>query len=292
MSEPVKIAMLGSDRGRVLHAGTDKREWAAGGPELLAHAETREGVRKAVDDPESANDLDRLIARDDIDLFIVALPNQEHLPVSLALLESKRIRSAQSRSPEIETKPNRCTLPPVKSGAMHGYAETEVFAPGRREGARNDRSAEGCGRVIWVRSRESHSGPHSPHFWDIEQTGGGALNDLGCHCVEAAAIFLRQAGQSRRSDGVGRHAGPQGSHKRRGQRAAGSEIRKRRHRSLRACPGRRRAAWTCEMKIHGSEGIDLHGCDPRDTDAILHSKACWIRIEKADLSFGWTRPLA
>ena len=44
--------------------------------------------------------------------------------------------------------------------------------------------------MIWVRSRESHSGPHSPHFWDIEQTGGGALNDLGCHCVEAARYFF------------------------------------------------------------------------------------------------------
>ena len=48
----------------------------------------------------------------------------------------------------------------------------------------------GIGRVLWVRSRESHSGPHSPHFWDVEKTGGGAMNDLGCHCIEAARYFF------------------------------------------------------------------------------------------------------
>ncbi|MGH9673283.1 MAG: Gfo/Idh/MocA family oxidoreductase, partial [Bryobacteraceae bacterium] len=32
--------------------------------------------------PESSTDLDRVIARDDIDLFIIALPNEEHHPVA------------------------------------------------------------------------------------------------------------------------------------------------------------------------------------------------------------------
>ena len=76
-----------------------------------------------------------------------------------------------------------------RSGAMHGYAETEVFAPAVVK-ARETIEKGGIGRVLWVRSRESHSGPHSPHFWDVDQTGGGALSDLGCHCVEAARYFF------------------------------------------------------------------------------------------------------
>src|SRR5260370_921105 len=44
-------------------------------------------------------------------------------------------------------------------------------------------------------TRESHSGPHSPHFWDIEKTGGGAMNDLACHCVEAARYFYGKEDQ-------------------------------------------------------------------------------------------------
>src|SRR2546428_11111230 len=35
--------------------------------------------------PESSTDLDKLISRSDIDLYIIGLPNEAHLPVSLAL---------------------------------------------------------------------------------------------------------------------------------------------------------------------------------------------------------------
>jgi len=76
-----------------------------------------------------------------------------------------------------------------RSGAMHGYAETEVFAPAVVK-AREVIEKGGVGRVLWVRSRESHSGPHSPHFWDVRQTAVGALNDLGCHTIETGRSFV------------------------------------------------------------------------------------------------------
>ena len=76
-----------------------------------------------------------------------------------------------------------------ESGALHGYAETEVFAPCVVK-ARETIAAGGIGRVLWVRSRESHSGPHSAPFWDIAKTCGGAMNDLGCHCIAAARYFF------------------------------------------------------------------------------------------------------
>src|SRR5204863_9417093 len=75
------------------------------------------------------------------------------------------------------------------SGALHGYAETEVFAPAVVK-ARQIIDSGGLGRVLWVRSRESHGGPHSPHFWDVKKTGGAAMNDLGCHTIEAARYFF------------------------------------------------------------------------------------------------------
>ena len=109
--------------------------------------------------------------------------------MSLALSQAKRNQVCTNHWLGIETKPSRCTPPPGNRGRCTGYAETEVFAPAVVK-ARETIEAGGLGRVIWVRSRESHSGPHSPHFWDIEQTGGGALNDLGCHCVEAARYFF------------------------------------------------------------------------------------------------------
>jgi len=135
--------------------------------------------------PHPSTKLDELIARDDIDLYIIALPNEEHLPVGLKL--------ALARKNQVCTKPlgrNRNEArqlhdAAVTSGAIHGYAETEVFAPAVVK-ARQTIESGAIGKVLWVRSRESHSGPHSPQFWDAGLAGGGAMLDLGCHCIEAA----------------------------------------------------------------------------------------------------------
>jgi predicted dehydrogenase len=46
------------------------------------------------------------------------------------------------------------------------------------------------GRVLWAKSRETHPGPHSDWFWDIEKAGGGCVLDLGCHCIEIARNYI------------------------------------------------------------------------------------------------------
>jgi predicted dehydrogenase len=139
--------------------------------------------------PEPSTDIKKVIARRDIDLYVIALPNEAHVPIALALAEAKRN--------QVCTKPlgrnGREALAMLravkKSGAFHGYAETEVFAPAVVK-ARQMIDQGAIGRVIWVRSRESHSGPHRAHFWNVAKTGGGAMHDLGCHCIEAARYFF------------------------------------------------------------------------------------------------------
>ena len=46
------------------------------------------------------------------------------------------------------------------------------------------------GDVTWVRAREAHPGPHAAWFWDHRLTGGGAIIDLGCHCIEIIRNFV------------------------------------------------------------------------------------------------------
>src|SRR5215467_1388765 len=76
-----------------------------------------------------------------------------------------------------------------QAGVLHCYGETEVFSPAvMRAKALIDEGA--IGRVLSVRSREAHAGPHAPHFWDVEQSGGGALIDMGCHTIETARYFI------------------------------------------------------------------------------------------------------
>ena len=46
------------------------------------------------------------------------------------------------------------------------------------------------GKVLWARSREAHPGPHSDWFWNKELSGGGAIVDMGCHCIEINRNFI------------------------------------------------------------------------------------------------------
>jgi predicted dehydrogenase len=39
------------------------------------------------------------------------------------------------------------------------------------------------GRIFQMRQCEKHSGPHSDWFYDVNQSGGGALMDMGCHGI-------------------------------------------------------------------------------------------------------------
>mgnify|MGYP000190097188 CR=1 FL=1 len=134
-------------------------------------------------------DLAQLIARNDIDLFVIALPNDAHLPVSLALSQAGRNQVCTKPLGRNAAEAKLMWDAAVASGKLHGYAETEVFAPCVVK-AQEMVATGGIGQVLWVRSRESHSGPHSAHFWDVERTGGGAMNDLGCHCIAAARYFF------------------------------------------------------------------------------------------------------
>ena len=139
--------------------------------------------------PESVTQLKKAVEGSDIDLYLIALPNEEHLPASLLLSNHKRNQVCTKPLARNPREAQAMLEAARKSGMIHGYAETEVFAPAVVK-AKETIDQGGIGRVLWVRSRESHSGPHSPHFWDVAKTGGGALHDLGCHCVEAARYFF------------------------------------------------------------------------------------------------------
>jgi predicted dehydrogenase len=75
------------------------------------------------------------------------------------------------------------------AGLFGGYLEDLVYTPKTLRALASTRSG-GIGDVLWVRSRETHPGPHSAWFWDAEQAGGGAIVDLGCHCIEIVRSFV------------------------------------------------------------------------------------------------------
>lgn len=139
--------------------------------------------------PEATDDIDGVIARADLDLIILGVPNYVHKDLA--------IKCARAGKNMVLTKPlartreeARAMLEAVRAaGVMHGYAETEVFSPAVMK-AREFIERGSIGRVLMVRSREAHAGPHADWFWKKDLAGGGALLDMGCHTIEAARYFV------------------------------------------------------------------------------------------------------
>jgi len=86
-----------------------------------------------------------------------------------------------------------------KVGLLDGYLENQCFSPTVVRGKEIvwARGAATTGRPYLARAAEEHSGPHMPWFWEGTLQGGGVLNDMMCHSVEAARFMLTPPGADR-----------------------------------------------------------------------------------------------
>jgi len=164
----------GRDRVRVVYSRTAERGEAF---------RARHGI------PESTTDMKAAVEHPSTDVVVVGLPNHLHEEaVSLVAAAGKPVlctkplgRSADEARRMLETV--------EKAGVFAGYLEDLVYTPKTLK-AINAAESGAIGQVTWVRSRETHPGPHSAWFWDGRLTGGGAIVDLGCHCIEIIRSFV------------------------------------------------------------------------------------------------------
>jgi predicted dehydrogenase len=162
------------DRIGVVYSRTEERGRAFG---------ERHGI------PEHTTDLQAAIEHPDTDVVVVGLPNYLHEEAVTAV--------ARAGKAVLCTKPLGRTADEAKrmldvvesAGVFGGYLEDLVYTPKSLK-AIAATQAGAIGDVTWVRSRETHPGPHSAWFWDGRLTGGGAIIDLGCHCIEIIRSFV------------------------------------------------------------------------------------------------------
>src|SRR5713226_4598173 len=143
----------------------------------------RHGVARA------STDYRELLRDRDVELVWITAPNRLHAPMT--------IDAAQAGKHVVCEKPLCMTLEEAdamiaachKAGVLLLYAEELFFTP-KYVKAKQMADEGAFGRVHLVKQGEKHSGPHSPWFWDVEQSGGGAVMDLGCHGVAFCWWFL------------------------------------------------------------------------------------------------------
>ncbi len=136
-----------------------------------------------------AGSVEEVLGRAEIDLVLLAVPNDLHRDLALACARAKKHMVCTKPLARNGAEAREMLEAAEAAGVLHGYAETEVFSPAVVK-AREYIEAGGIGKVLTVRSREAHAGPHMPWFWDKERAGGGALLDMGCHTIEAARYFV------------------------------------------------------------------------------------------------------
>ncbi|HEX6963758.1 MAG TPA: Gfo/Idh/MocA family oxidoreductase [Lacipirellula sp.] len=139
--------------------------------------------------PNHTTSLEQAVSDPEVDAVIVALPNHLHEPAVAAAAEAGKgvlCTKPLGRTAEEALRMLQCV---ERAGVFHGYLEDLCYTPKTLKALASVEQGA-IGKVLWVRSRETHPGPHSDWFWNRELSGGGAIVDLGCHCIEIARNFI------------------------------------------------------------------------------------------------------
>ena len=151
--------------------------------------ERGEAFSQRWDIPTSTTSLEEAIAHPDTDTVIIGLPN--HLHEEAVRLCAEAGKAVLCTKPLGRTAAEAASILRIveDAGIFAGYLEDLAYTPKTLKAAAS--VADGAlGQITWVRSRETHPGPHSAWFWDGNLTGGGAIIDLGCHCIEIIRTFV------------------------------------------------------------------------------------------------------
>ncbi len=139
--------------------------------------------------PHATTDMAEAINHPETDTVVIGVPN--HLHEEAVKLVAEAGKSVLCTKPLGRTAEEayRMLHAVEEAGVFAGYLEDLVYTPKTLKSLAAVRDGA-LGQVLWVRSRETHPGPHSPWFWDPELAGGGAIIDMGCHCVEIIRSFI------------------------------------------------------------------------------------------------------
>lgn len=124
-----------------------------------------------------------------IDVVLISLPNHLHETAVKACAKAKKHVLCTKPLGRTAAEAERMLHLVEDAGIFGGYLEDLCYTPKFLKSLATVQQG-GIGRVLWAKSREAHSGPHSDWFWDKEKSGGGAIIDLACHCVEISRNFI------------------------------------------------------------------------------------------------------
>jgi len=190
-SSKVKVGIIGSGFEADIHAASFRI--MSEDAEVVAVASPTPGHAAALaarySIPRVFLDYRDMLREPDIEMVTITAPTALHAAMTLDIARAhKHVVCEKPLSMTIEEADEMIGVC-RREGVLLLYAEELFFTP--KYVRAKEMAAQGAfGKVHLVKQSEKHSGPHSPWFWDMEQAGGGALMDLGCHGIAFCYWFL------------------------------------------------------------------------------------------------------
>jgi len=156
------------------------------------YSRTLSNARKFADDykvPHYTDNLKECVSRADVEAVVIGLSNDMHLDAVLACAAAGKHVLCTKPLGRNAKEAFEMLQAVEKAGVTGGYLEDLVYSPKSLKAVKMIQNGA-LGEVVWAKSRETHPGPHSEWFWDKEKSGGGAIIDLGCHCVELCRSYI------------------------------------------------------------------------------------------------------
>jgi predicted dehydrogenase len=144
---------------------------------------------KDYDVPHYCTEMEEAIAHPESEFVVIALPNYLHEEAVMLCVKHKKAVLCTKPLGRTAEEALRMTFACEKAGVFAGYLEDLCYTPKFLKSVKSVEDGA-IGRILWAKSRETHPGPHADWFWDMEKAGGGAVIDLGCHCIEIARNFI------------------------------------------------------------------------------------------------------
>ncbi|HZY79684.1 MAG TPA: Gfo/Idh/MocA family oxidoreductase [Cyclobacteriaceae bacterium] len=186
-----KIAMLGS--GFIGRFYADSLQGYRSKDKIVTiYSRRKESADKFAKDYDvafSTDNMEAAINRPEVEVVCISLPNHLHEEAVMLCCKHKKAVICTKPLGRNAEESKRMLEAVEKAGIFHGYLEDLVYTPKHIKAHESVKNGA-LGRVLWAKSRETHPGPHSDWFWDINQAGGGCMLDLGCHCVEIGRSYI------------------------------------------------------------------------------------------------------
>jgi myo-inositol 2-dehydrogenase/D-chiro-inositol 1-dehydrogenase len=177
-----RVALLGAGFIAEIHAESYRRfvpdaevvaVYSRSGPRAQAFG-SRHGIR------HWSTDLDDVIADCGCDIVDICIPNHLHARTTVAAAKAgKHVIIEKPLCLTLEEADEMIAVCAARNRKLM-YAEELCFAP-KYERVRSLAAEGAIGSIYHMRQCEKHSGPHSEWFYDLNQSGGGAMMDMGCH---------------------------------------------------------------------------------------------------------------